>query len=308
MKSSKPSLQCSLIFTLALSFMAVSCGNDKAKKDKTQNDVVKKDTTKTTLKKALTFYTSFDNGIDADFSLGDPKLYTVPSRKARDSAKVGLYKEGISLSENQGLKGGALLYEKDSKGYIYYTSKDNIAYNQNEWNGAISFWLSLDPATDLEPGYCDPIQITDVSYNDASIWVDFTKENPRDFRLGVIGDKISWKKDTTISDNDDPVFKNQLIPVSKPPFAKGTWTHIFINFKNLNSGKGETSLYINGVLKGQRDDITDPFSWELEKSNIYLGLGYIGLMDELSIFNRNLTQKEISTLFTLENGVHTILK
>ncbi|WP_299217199.1 LamG-like jellyroll fold domain-containing protein [uncultured Aquimarina sp.] len=308
MKSTQSSLYYSIIFTLALSFIAVSCGKDKNKKDKTQNDVVKKDTTKTALKKALTFYASFDKGVQADFALGDPQLYTVPSRKARDSAQVGIHKKDISIAKGQGLHGDGLLYGSDSKGYIYYPSTDNIAYNTENWNGAVSFWLNLDPATDLKPGYCDPIQITDVSYNDASIWVDFTKENPRDFRLGVIGDKISWKKDTTISDNNDPVFKNQLIPVSKPPFAKGTWTHIFINFENLNTETGKASLYINGELKGKRENITDPFTWELDKSNIYLGLGYIGLMDELSIYNRHLTQKEITTLYTLENGVHTLLK
>ncbi|WP_299436751.1 LamG-like jellyroll fold domain-containing protein [uncultured Aquimarina sp.] len=280
-------------FYVILSSFAISCGSDTKNND---------------LKEALTFYASFDKGVEADFALGDPQLYTVPSRKARDSAQVGLHKKDISIAKGQGLHGDGLLYGSDSKGYIYYPSTDNIAYNTQDWSGAVSFWLNLDPATDLDPGYCDPIQITDVSYNDASIWVDFTKDNPRDFRLGVIGDKTAWKKDTTISDNDDQDFIKQLLPVSKPPFAKGTWTHILINFKGLNTEKGETSLYINGILKGERNGITDPFSWELDKSNIYLGLGYIGLMDELSIYNRNLTQKEITTLHALENGVHTLLK
>ncbi|WP_378173857.1 LamG-like jellyroll fold domain-containing protein [Aquimarina sp. SS2-1] len=276
-----------------ISSFVISCGSDTTNKD---------------LKEALTFYASFDNGVNADFALGDPQLYTVPSRNARDSAKVGLHKEGISISKANGLKGDALHYNSNNKGYIYYTSKNNIIYSKEKWNGAISFWLNLDPATDLKPGYCDPIQITDVSYNDASIWVDFTKENPRDFRLGVIGDKTTWKKDTTVSDNDDKDFISQLIPVAEPPFQKGSWTHILINFKNLNTNKGETSLYINGQLKGNRKGISDPFTWELDKSNIYLGLGYIGLMDELSIYDRDLSQKEITTLYTLENGVHTLLK
>ncbi len=266
------------------------------------------DTTHSDLKEALTFYSSFDKGVQADFALGDPQLYTVPSRKARDSAQVGIHKKDIRIAKGKGMVGDALLYGSNSKGYIYYKSKNNIAYDTSDWKGAVSFWLNLDPATDLEPGYCDPIQITDVSYNDASIWVDFTKENPRDFRLGVIGDKTAWKKDTTLSDNDDKDFIKQLLPLSKPPFAKGTWTHILINFQGLNTGNGVAALYINGKLKGERDGINDPFSWELDKSNIYLGLGYIGLMDELSIFNRNLTEKEISTLYTLENGVHTLLK
>lgn len=259
------------------------------------------------LAKALTLYSSFDNGSVADFALGDPNLYSVPSRTARDSAQVGIYKEGVSIVKAQGLSGDALQYTMKSKGYIYYPSTNNIVYNQNNWSGAVSFWLNLDPATDLQPGYCDPIQITDVSYNDAAIWVDFTKENPRDFRLGVIGDKKIWKKDTTLSDNDDPLFIDQLRPVSNPPFAKGSWTHIVINFQGLNTAEGKAAFYINGELKGLRKDITDPFTWELENSNIYLGLSYIGLFDELSIYNKHLSKAEITALYNLKDGVKTIL-
>ncbi|MEM6738345.1 MAG: hypothetical protein AAF620_19985, partial [Bacteroidota bacterium] len=53
------------------------------------------------LKSALTFYASFDNGTEADFALGDKKLYTSPV-KSIDSAKAGLHKPDISIAENQG--------------------------------------------------------------------------------------------------------------------------------------------------------------------------------------------------------------
>lgn len=264
------------------------------------------DTTKDDLKKALTLYASYDKGVDADFALGDKHLYTVPNRNARDSAEVGLHKPNIRIATDKGRYGDALLYTERSKGNIYYPSAKNIAYNSEDWSGAVSFWLSLDPATDLEPGYCDPIQITDVSYNDAAIWVDFTKENPRDFRLGVIGDRDSWNPEPKGPDNENPIFIEQLPVVKNPAFEKGKWTHILINFSHLNTKNGKASLYIDGELKGTRDAITDPFSWEIEQSNIYLGLGYIGLMDELAIFNRDLSESEITTLFQLENGVHTL--
>ena len=146
-----------------------------------------------------------------------------------------------------------------------------------------------------------------MGYNDAAIWVDFTKDNPRDFRLGVIGDKTAWKKDTALSDNDDPTFIDQLRPVSNPPFAKGSWTHIVINFEGLNTQQGKAAFYINGELKGLRKDISDPFTWELDKSNIYLGLSYIGLMDELSIYNKHLSAPEIKALYNLKDGAKTIL-
>ncbi|GAA4271483.1 LamG-like jellyroll fold domain-containing protein [Aquimarina gracilis] len=268
----------------------------------------KKDTTKEDLKNALTFYASFDQGINADFALGDKQLYTVPNRKARDSAQVGLHKPDIKLAENKGLFGNGLLFTERSKGYIYYPSKNNISYNTSDWSGAISFWLQLDPATDLEPGYCDPIQITDVSYNDASIWVDFTKENPRDFRLGVIGDRSVWNPNPEGPDNENPIFIKKLTGVKNPPFGKDQWTHILINFTNLNTKNGQASLYLNGALKGTRTNIDTPFTWDLELSNIYLGLGYIGLFDELSLFNRALTDQEISYFYSLENGGHALLK
>ncbi len=263
-------------------------------------------TTNADLKAALTFYSSFDQGIDADFALGDKQLYTVPNRKARDSAQVGLHKPDIRITKGEGRFGDGLLFTERSKGYIYYPSKDNISYNTNDWSGAVSFWLKLDPATDLEPGYCDPIQITDVSYNDASIWVDFTKENPRDFRLGVIGDRDVWNPNPEGPDNENPVFMDKLTGVKNPPFGKDQWTHILINFSNLNTKNGQASLYINAELKGTRTNIDTPFTWDLELSNIYLGLGYVGLFDELSLYNRALTHKEIDVLYALENGVHSL--
>lgn len=279
----------------------ISCKEKNAKKV-----AVKEDTTTTHLREALTLYASFDTGVNADFAAGDSLMYTVPNRNARDSARAGLHKPDISRQVGKGKYGYGLQFTERSKGYIYYPSIRNIAYSKENWNGAISFWLSLDPATDLEPGFCDPIQITDVSYNDAAIWVDFTKDNPRDFRLGVIGDRNSWNPEGL--EEEDDLFLPQLAPVSNPPFARGEWTHILINFSGLNTEKGEASLYMNGELKGTRSDITDPFSWELDQSNIYIGLSYIGLMDDLSIYNRSLTEKEIKALYALENGVQTILE
>ncbi|WP_425235985.1 LamG-like jellyroll fold domain-containing protein [Ulvibacterium sp.] len=286
--------------------LVCTTGLTSCKEKNVKKEEVKEDTTEDGLKEALSFYASFDTGVNADFSVGDSLMYTVANRDSLDSSKVGLHKPDISRQKGKGKYGHGLQFTERSKGYIYYPSTGNIAYSKENWNGAISFWLSLDPATDLEPGYCDPIQITDVSYNDAAIWVDFTENNPRDFRLGVIGDRNIWNPDG-LEDEDD-LFLPQLAPVSNPPFAKGEWTHVFINLSRLNTEKGKASLYLNGELKGTRPDITDSFTWQLDRSNIYLGLSYIGFMDDLSIYNRALTENEIKALYSLENGVHTILK
>lgn len=286
-----------LIFLPTLFFLVLtSCGEN--------------DTTKTDLKAALTLYASFDNGVEADFALGDKNLYTVFNRRKRDSIqlKLGLHKEAVKLESSQGLFGGALSFTDKTKGSICYISKDNISYSKTDWNGAISFWLSLDPNKDLKPGYCDPIQITDVSYNDAAIWVDFTKTTPRDFRLGVIGDRDYWNPTPEGPDNENPIFIEQLPVVKNPAFETGKWTHVLINFSSLNTDNGKADLYVNGTLVGSRTEIKDPFTWELDKSNIYLGLSYIGLYDELSIYNKTLSEKEITALYNLENGVKALLQ
>ncbi|PQB04397.1 LamG-like jellyroll fold domain-containing protein [Aureitalea marina] len=300
--------------TTVFIFLTISClysCKQKAHQEKTTTDVTEEvsetNPTLTTLKEALTLHASFDSSVDADFALGDGRMYTVPNRQARDSAEVGLHKPDIRREDGKGKYGAGLVFTERSPGYIYYPSENNITYNTENWSAAISFWLSLDPATDLEPGYCDPIQITDSGYNDAGIWVDFTKENPRDFRLGAIGDRDVWNPNPEGPDNENPIFNARLTPVSNPPFAKGVWTHVLINFSGLNTENGEASLYLNGELQGTRTNIDTPFTWDYPLSNIYLGLGYIGLMDDLSIYNRNLSEDEIGTLYQLENGVQTLL-
>jgi hypothetical protein len=66
-------------------------------------------------------------------------------------------------------------------------------------------------------------------------------------------------------------------------------------------------LYLDGELRGVIPARTQTFTWDPQKSLIMLGIGYVGLYDEVSIFNRPLTQPEIIELRDLPNGVHSLL-
>ena len=242
----------------------------------------------------LRFYASFDGSTTADVAVGDGKLYTAENRRSTDAARPGLHDDAVSIAPGKGVFGDALEFTAKKRKLTYYRALTNLGYDTESWSGAISMWLQLDPATDLEPGFCDPIQITDVSYNDASIWVDFTKTNPRSFRLGVIGDLAAWnpeKKD--IDGNDD--FTRRLIPVETPPFRRGVWTHVLINFEGLNSESGRTELFVDGQSMGQLA-VADPFTWEPENALFMLGLSYIGLMDEMAVFDRPLAIHEVAAI------------
>jgi len=258
------------------------------------------------LKEALTFFVSFDDGFNADYAKGDPNMYTVPSRQRLDEAIAGMHQPSHELLKDKGKFGDGFRFGSKSDTTLFFNAKDNIVYDSNNWSGSISFWLSLDPATDLEPGFTDPIQITDTRWNDASIWVDFTKANPRDFRLGIIGDMATWSQDT-VGVPVDSVLARRRIAVDNPPFTKMSWTHIGITYEALGSDQSTFTLYLNGEKMGAISGVSDPFRWDLDKAKIYLGLSYIGSMDEVAIFNRPLSAEEIKAVYRLESGISSIL-
>lgn len=245
----------------------------------------------------LTFHASFDHGTDADTALGDKRIHTATSYRNRGDARPGLDHPDASVVAGQGLRGGAALqFRKKNTRAIYYPAEKNVAFHPKGWTGTISFWLSLDPETDLEPGFCDPIQVTAEAYNDSAIWVDFTRDDkPRHFRLGVFGDLKAWNPKNLEADKN-PDFTARLVVVKKTPFARAQWTHVAVTHEGLGGGKGVARLYLNGELQGATPAITETFTWDLSRGAIRLGVNYVGLLDEVKLFTRALSDREIRQL------------
>ncbi|WP_109437316.1 LamG-like jellyroll fold domain-containing protein [Aquimarina sp. AU119] len=257
------------------------------------------------LKDHVLFYSSFDGKLSADVSVGDAKIYTAENYNKTDKARPGLHNTNVVLAKNRGLTGDALHFKKKNTAAIYYNGSKNLNYSPTSWSGSVSFWLQLDPEVDLAPGYCDPINITDHKFNDAALWVDFTDDKPREFRLGVMGDLEVWNPENK---NDETKVKKRTVTVKQPPFKSGKWTHIVITYSEVNTNKSTCKLYLDGQLKGVIKDVNDPFTWEEEKAKIMLGLGYIGMMDELTVFDKPLDLKEVKFVFELKNSIKTLFK
>jgi hypothetical protein len=251
------------------------------------------------LRKTLTFHASFDRGTEADFALGEKKLLHAPSMGKRAEAKSGLPESGeVMIARGEGKYGDALRFVKKKSPVVFFQAATNFPYAKSNWNGTVSFWLSLDPETELEPGYTDPIQITPRAWNDAAFFVEFGKdEKPRHFRLGAYADLKVWNPENR-DWNTIPWPERPLVSVERPPFAKGKWTHIVFTFENFNTGKpnGVAILYLDGRRQGQLSPRVQTFTWDPEKTAMMLGLSYIGLWDELSVFNRALTADEVKEL------------
>jgi hypothetical protein len=77
--------------------------------------------------------------------------------------------------------------------------------------------------------------------------------------------------------------------------------HVAISFTNFNTGRpdGVSTLYLNGEPAGTVGPRQQTLTWETPKATACLGIGYTGLVDELSFFNRALTPDEVRTLYEL---------
>lgn len=241
-------------------------------------------------KKAVVFRATFDGSLDARVAAGDPKLYSAPSYKEQASAKPGL--EGTDVIHEK----GALRFTKKNTKAVFYKAQGNVPFDPKNWSGTIGYRLQLDPEQDLEPGFCDPIQVTDKAYNDSAIWTDFTKDDkPRHFRLGVFGAQKAWNPSNLAADKN-PDFLNRLVVVKRTPFARGRWTHVAIAYTGLGSGSGEAKLYLDGKLQGTTPKIAETFEWDMASGAIRLGVNYVGFMDDVAIFRRPLNEREIGAL------------
>jgi hypothetical protein len=258
------------------------------------------------LRSALTFHAPFDGGADAAYAAGDARLHWAPSFKERQKGQPGLPPGGtVGIVTGAGRYGDALRFTQKPSPLVFFRGAGNMPYEKADWSGTVSFWLSVDPAEDLQPGFCDPVQITPRAWNDAAFFVEFEKRPESiPFRLGVYADFNVWNP-TKRKFDEIPPAERPLVTVEQPPFGRGRWTHVVFTFERFNTGKpdGVARLYLDATPHGELDGRQQTFTWDPEENLIALGLGYIGLMDDLSIFNRALSPDEIRALHGLEGGV-----
>ena len=254
--------------------------------------------------KSLVVHAPFDDSFDARVGR-DKAIYTAESLD-RKNISAGNKISKVTLVADAGRHGGALRFAEKTTPVLFFKGL-NSGYQAKDWSGTVSFWMKLDPDKDLPEGYCDPIQITEKAWNDAAFFVDFDKDLPRAFRLGVFADYKVWNpKDTAwekIAVADRP-----MVPVAKPPFASDKWTHIAWTFKGVNSSDGSdaiATLYLDGKAQGSMME-PSKFSWDIDKVAIMIGIYYIGDYDDLAIFNRAFTDAEVKSLYELPQGVSSL--
>jgi Concanavalin A-like lectin/glucanases superfamily len=253
------------------------------------------------LLKAVTFYASFDLDVKGDFGGGELILSTRSNHKTRKGTFVfekGFPKTAFRIAPGKGISGGALeaVDVLPDNGRIFFPAKANIAYKQGGWSGTLSVWTNHDPDTQLKTGFCDPVQITQKGAGNGAIWFDYNDAKPhRNLRMGTFP---AVSADRPAIQESREAF-SPMVWMDKPGFKAGDWHHVALVWRNFDTGKNNASaaLYIDGKRVGEIEkDYPISMDWDLDKTGIYIAVNYIGLMDELALFNRALTQDEIGML------------
>ena len=253
------------------------------------------------LLKGVTFYASFDTAVKGDFGGGDLTLSTRFNHKTEKGAFVfekGFPEKAFRIAPGRGISAGALeaVDVLPDNGRIFFPAKGNIGYKKGGWSGTLSVWINHDPDTQLKTGFCDPVQITQKGAGNGAIWFDYNDAKPnRNLRMGTF---------PAIGEGRPPIQESReafspMVWVDKPGFKVGDWHHVALVWRNFDTGKNDASaaLYIDGKLQGEiKKDYLISMDWELEKTGIYIAVSYIGLMDELALFNQALSEEEIDLL------------
>lgn len=262
------------------------------------------------LRKAVTLYASFDNAVRADFGGGELTFstrYNHATEAGKFVVQPGLDEKVFRIAAGRGVHGAALepVDVLPRNGRIFLPAKGNIAFQKGGWSGAASYWLNTDPNTLLKTKFCDPIQITEKGANNGGIWLDFNDASPRDARMGVFPAVPTGGKPIAESDPAAP-----LVRIKAVSWKVGEWHHLVINWRNFDTGRpdAEAALYIDGKLVGRVADRAIAMDWDLDKAGIYVAVNYLGLLDELAIFSRALSETEIAELHRQPSALAALKK
>ncbi len=251
------------------------------------------------LRAALTFHASFDHGFDADFSKGAKTCLV----KTGGELKTFNGNEEVRLAAGAGRFGGALHFPKKGATRPQYPGPGVLGYNDQAWSATVSVWLRLTPDEDLEPGYCDPVQIVGDDSKKGFIFLEWSKdETPRFFRYAVRPLYHIWNP-TDVSWADIPFEKRPMVQVARAPFSREKWTHAVFTLDKINAAGASGSLYLDARRQGTIEGWDLRLGWDPAQVALVLGAAYVGHLDDLAVFDKALSDPEVTALFQLPQGV-----
>ena len=235
---------------VVLTLFLVGCGGQQSRQEAIDQ-----------LAPSLSFYASYEDGMDAAYARDDRRIYSAPSYDALSERGPWYWGQDVALAYDAGISGHALNFTGGLTQAVFYTGAANAPWADA---GALSVWLH--PA-DFSGA---PLALTGEDPFAPAAAIDLSPDPMQLVVRAIQGEGAA-------------------VP---PP---GDWLHVVVSISNAASG-GKVDVYVNGEASTSFD-VTDPeHSWEAARSTIRLGVNYVGLIDELAIFDRALTPVEVRLL------------
>lgn len=252
---------------------------------------------------ALTLHASFDDGLNADFSRGDRTCYVRVDGKLVEAAP----NDDVQIADDAGRFGSALRFTRKSRYWPLFQGADVLRYD-DDWDATVSVWLRLNPDRDLEPGYCDPVQIVGGDTRQGFIFLEWSKDHtPRHFRYAVRPLYHIWNPDD-VGWEEIPAEKRPMVQLTTAPFSADRWTHVVFTLENVNNASSPSSgvLFINGERAGAIEGWDLTLGWNADEVQLVLGAAYVGHLDDVAVFDRALTGAEVKQLYRLPGGAREL--
>ncbi len=257
---------------------------------------------------ALVHHVSFDKAFAADFSRGDSTLYQFTTRPQRLAMNVpAVAGDTLQLAPGEGRFGGALHRPKAGPVRLFYRGAGLIDSEGPSLSGSVSVWLKTTPDQDLPAAFCDPIMIISDDHRQGFLFVEWSRDHsPKEFRYAVVPPSERWNPQDKPWE-EVPAIERPMIQLKHRPFSRDRWTHVAFTFDRINEGRAATArLYIDGVLEGTIAGWDLTFSWNPAQVILAVGWSYVGMMDDLAVFNRALTSEEVRRLTELPGGIGSL--
>ncbi|MBC8350476.1 MAG: M48 family metalloprotease [Planctomycetes bacterium] len=251
---------------------------------------------------SLSFESNFADTTDANL-FGYPDeggwIYTAESVK-RETPLMQSRRPDVIIAKDEGIRGDCLRFGKKATDVLYYLMNPSLRRPTKNWSGAVTFWIKPD-LEKIGAAASYPLQFFDGDWSHGGFFIRLpgTKTNP--IELGMVSaDATSTQRLLTpeaISSNHHTV-----ISLNDAPIASDRWTFLTMTFENANPEGDGTSLikfYIDGELRGQtrrllKIDWMDPdAAGPKPNSATFLGIDYIGDIDEFRIYDRAILEDQI---------------
>ncbi len=186
---------------------------------------------------------------------------------------------------------GTGAYALDFDGGNDYVNFGDISELSTPQKFSISLWFKRDSdQNDATNHAVENVLLAKSSYNDND-----------NIEIGTDGSSVDVYLDTTDRDEDASSYDAGI--------SNGNWYHLVLTYDETETG-GETKLYIDGTLVktwaqwgGNIDSTTSEVSLGVARPNDDKWGDFDGQMDEVVIFNYDLTETEVKDIY--DNGIGT---